>query len=142
MIYGELDEMQKEQFAWAFNAVGSRFWKTDSAVENYRPCSELVPIGDMFNHRNPPNVKTVHLHEQDVVCFLYLGGGEECYPQDLFITYGQPYNPHRFLVIFGFVPTDMPELWSHLLLSQTNTYTGDVAKMVFICKDGAIAQQV
>jgi hypothetical protein len=143
VICGELDDTQKEQFTWAFNVVGSRFWKTESATEeNYSPRSELVPVGDMFNHRGSPNVKIVHDHEQDAVCFVYLGGDEACYPQDLFITYGQPYNPHRFLMIFGFVDTDMHELWSHLLLSETNPYSSDVAKMVFTCKDGTISQQV
>lgn len=143
-----LDEGRKDRFEWAFNAVGSRFWKTESAVvENYRPRSELVPLGDMFNHRDPPNVKIVHDHEKDAVCFVYLGeeegGGEQCcYPQDLFITYGQPYNPHRFLMIFGFVPTDMKEMWSHFILSDTNPHGGDVAKMVFSCEEGMVPQQI
>ncbi|KAL7541496.1 hypothetical protein ACHAXR_010973 [Thalassiosira sp. AJA248-18] len=143
VICGEFNEEEKEQFKWGFDAVGSRFWKTESAIEeNYQPRSELVPLGDMFNHNDSPNVKIFHDHEQDAVCFLYLGGDEECYPQDLFITYGQPYNPHRFLMIFGFVPTEMQELWSHFIFSDTNPYSGDVAKMVFTCKDGMISQQV
>ncbi len=145
----ELDRNEKEQFTWAFDAVGSRFWKTTSSInkEDYQPRSELVPIGDMFNHREPPNVKLYHDNEGDAVCFLYLGEeGEEdnltCYPKDLLITYGLHYNPHRFLVIFGFVPTDMKEIWSHFVFSDNNPYSSDISKMVFQCKDGFIPQDV
>mmetsp|Transcript_18580 Transcript_18580/g.30413 ORF Transcript_18580/g.30413 Transcript_18580/m.30413 type:complete len:418 (+) Transcript_18580:73-1326(+) len=146
----KLEGKEKEQFTWAFDAVGSRFWKTTSTIkEDYQPRSELVPVGDMFNHREPPNVKLYHDNEGDAVCFLYLGENDDteddkltCYPKDLLITYGLGYNPHRFLVIFGFVPTDMKEIWCHFVFSDDNPYSVDVSKMVFQCKDGSIPQDV
>jgi SET domain len=125
---------------WAFQAVGSRFWKTASVEEQQDSHSELVPIGDMFNHRDPPNVQMVP-HKEDQVTFVYLGEDESA-GKDLFITYGHPSNPHRFLVIFGFVPTDMRHLWSHTIYSDSNPYSNDVTKMVFETADGTITQHV
>ncbi len=61
--------------------------------------SELVPFGDMMNHRDPPNVQMVPLPDStDQVCFAYLGddndygenddddGDETCYERDLFLS--------------------------------------------------------
>jgi len=46
---------------WAFCAVNSRFWKTNplAGAQDRRQTSELVPLGDMLNHRDPPNVEMV-----------------------------------------------------------------------------------
>ena len=55
---------------WAFQAVGSRFWKTAPFNPDEPPTTELVPIGDMFNHRDPPNVAITH--EQDTGAVLYI----------------------------------------------------------------------
>jgi hypothetical protein len=142
---GEIDDPENApefaDFRWAFQAVGSRFWKTAS-VQHEDSRSELVPIGDMFNHRDPPNVQMVP-HKEDQVTFVYLGGGEdESASKDLYITYGHPSNPHRFLVVFGFVPTDMRHLWSHTIYSDSNPYSNDVTNMVFETADGTISQHV
>ena len=150
---------KNEQARFAFCAVSSRFWKTSSSEERTaaimkgttpspetdNATSELVPVGDMFNHREPPNVAITH--EGDYVNFVYKGNAgaaddQEDETKDLYITYGQPSNPHRFLGIFGFVPvSDMPNLWSHLVYMD-NPFTDDVEKMVFRTSDGGIPKQV
>jgi len=141
---------------WAFQAVNSRFWKTNplegAKQLDMLPTSELVPLGDMMNHRDPPNVQMVP-EDPEHVCFAYMGDdadetscASENYERDLFLTYGQPGNPHRFLVIFGFVPNaqSMPNVWSHLVYGDTNPYgsAAQVDKMVFHVEDGTVAQHV
>jgi hypothetical protein len=149
------------QAKWAFLSVSSRFWKTSSSAEggksaaiakgttateengNDDSTTELVPVGDMFNHREPPNVAITH--EGDFVNFVYrgnTGSDPEMASKDLYITYGQPSNPHRFLGIFGFVPVDdMPDVWSHIVYPN-NPFADDVEKMVFRTADGNVPKQV
>lgn len=145
-----------EDARFAFCAVCSRFWKTTSTEEGTAALmkgtatenpdtpstSELVPVGDMFNHKEPPNVGIAH--DGEYVCFYYKGsqdGNVDC--KDLFITYGQPSNAHRFMGIFGFVPSaeDMPNVWSHVVY-QNNPYSDDVEKMTFRTSDGDVPKQV
>jgi len=132
---------QQNLLFWAFNAVASRFWKTQPPVKrsDLKPWTEMVPIGDMFNHREPPNVEVMSKLPGSVD-FVYRGDGKET---DLYITYGQPNNPHRFLVIFGFVPSeeDMPTVWSHLTLAD-NPFSVQVPQMSFRTKDGRIPKMV
>mmetsp|Transcript_20402 Transcript_20402/g.30607 ORF Transcript_20402/g.30607 Transcript_20402/m.30607 type:complete len:168 (-) Transcript_20402:2208-2711(-) len=106
---------------WAFNAVNSRFWKTNPSenAKIIKQTSELVPLGDMFNHRDPSNVQMIP-EDSDYVTFAYKGDDDNddednsTNEKDIFISYGQPSNPHRFLVIFKFAPRAeyMPKLWS------------------------------
>ena len=138
----QLDDKEDiRQFKWAFQAVGSRFWTTQPNNPTDVPVTELCPVGDMYNHREPSNVK-VNSHEHGAIDFVYKGADEK-YPdnKDLFITYGQPSNPHRFLAIFGFVPEDMPYVWSHLTYPD-NPFTDNVPHMVFRTHDGAIPKIV
>jgi len=131
-----LGDWKEDELKWAFHAVGSRCWKTAPSNESEAPNTELVPVGDMFNHREPPNVAITH--DGGCVKFVYKGNAEE---KDLFITYGQPSNPHRFLVIFGFVPEDMTHVWSHIAYPD-NPFSVDVSKMVFRAADGMIPKVV
>jgi len=141
-------------FLWAFRAVNSRFWKTTPKEEHadvIKPTSELVPIGDMFNHRDPPNVQMIP-EDGDFVTFAYncdseSGGadsGDARDDIDLFITYGQPANPHRFLAIFGFPPCVefMPNLWCHLDYSSTNPHASKFDEMVFDSQTGKVSETV
>lgn len=132
------DPLDTERLKWAFHAVGSRFWKTKPLNEDEDSNSELVPVGDMFNHREPPNVATTH--DGGMVNFVYRGDADGN-NKDLFISYGQPSNPHRFLAIFGFVPDDMPRVWSHVAYPN-NPFTADVPNMVFDAKTGRIPKIV
>ena len=141
---------------WAFDAVKSRFWKAIDPVSG-KETSELVPIGDMFNHREPPNVAITHDKDSGNVNFIYRGdsdgnddnddddnndgGGGGGGGKDLFITYGQPSNAHRFLATFGFVDATMPCVWSNLAYPN-NPYASDVPNMVFRARDGHVPKIV
>lgn len=85
-----------------YNTVFSRCWKVENSTD-------LVPIGDMFNHGYPANV-FVEPNERSID-FFYKGGDDTT----LSLNYGNPSNPHRFLMVFGFVDPNMVELWSHLV---------------------------
>jgi len=145
----ELDEWKEddptdtERLKWAFQMGASRCWKTDpsgiseaSAAET--ATTELVPVGDMFNHREPANL--ILKHDGDSVNFVYKGDANND-NKGLYLSYGTPYNPHRFLVMFGFCPEEMPEVWSHLYLPN-NPFSEDASKMVFRTSDGAIPDAV
>mmetsp|Transcript_8003 Transcript_8003/g.18600 ORF Transcript_8003/g.18600 Transcript_8003/m.18600 type:complete len:454 (+) Transcript_8003:35-1396(+) len=155
-VESDSDDDDFNQARWAFCAISSRFWKTSSTEEETAAImkgetgggdnvddatSELVPVGDMFNHREPPNVAITH--EGDYVNFVYKGNTEkDAETKELYITYGQPSNPHRFLGIFGFVPIDdMPNVWSHVVYNN-NPFTNDVENMVFRAQDGHVPKKV
>lgn len=127
-----------EKLKWAFRAVASRSWKTVPQQENENPNTEMVPVGDMFNHCEPPNVAVTH--DGDSVNFVYKGTANEN-SKDLYLSYGQPSNPHRFLAIFGFVPTDMPFVWSHIAYPD-NPFSANVSEMVVRASDGNIPKIV
>lgn len=132
----EDDPQATELLKWAFNAVSSRFWKTEPKTVDQKATSELVPIGDMFNHREPANVAITH--GPDSVNFVYKGDAND--DKALYISYGSSYNPHRFMVVFGFCP-EMPEVWSHLHYPN-NPFSEDASKMVFRTADGGIPENV
>jgi len=138
----ESDPLDMETAKWAFHAVGSRCWKTApiNKDDGEAPNTELVPVGDMFNHREPPNVAITH--DGGSVNFVYKGNDEDDEDnKNLYITYGQPSNPHRFLAIFGFVPNDMTHVWSHLAYPD-NPFSADASKMVVRASDGMVPKIV
>lgn len=69
---------QASALKWAFQAVNSRFWKQNPLGQKQvvKATSELVPIGDMMNHRDPPNVQMVP-EDPNYVTFAYLGDDKE-----------------------------------------------------------------
>ena len=151
---GRDGDESKRLARWAFSAVSSRFWNSRSTeaatvalmegangnAERDTGTSELVPVGDMFNHREPPNVGITHEGEE-FVTFVYKGTNGEKNGKDLYISYGQPGNVHRFLGIFGFIPDGIPNVWSHVSY-PSNPFSDDVERMVFRTSDGQIADQV
>lgn len=130
-----------DALTWAFGAVSSRCWKpVVSETDSTRATSmtELVPVGDMFNHREPPNVALTH-DDDGSVNFIYKGNvGNSKDERGLYLTYGSSWNPHRFLVMFGFCDTSMPHVWSQLVLPPNNPHGDDPANMVFGTADGSI----
>jgi hypothetical protein len=141
-FFGDDDDasLDEDTLKRAFCSVSSRCWKTVPLDDSTAPNTELVPVGDMFNTRDPPNVAILHDSDSDNVSFVYLGDEDEN-NKNLYITYGQPSNPHRFLAIFGFVDTSMPYAWSHLTYPD-NPFCDDVSQMVVRASDGMVPKQV
>jgi hypothetical protein len=54
------------------------FWKTNPSenAKIIKQTSELVPLGDMFNHRDPPNVQMIP-EDSDYVTFAYKGDDDD-----------------------------------------------------------------
>jgi len=136
---------------WAFNVVTTRSWRyqqDDNDNDMIRPI--MVPFGDMFNHKEPPNVVVRDADNFDAVEFVLAkdveldeSKGEEC---DLFLSYGLT-NPHRFLGVFGFVDETMPEVFCQVLFNNPTPELirlgcNDRSKMVYRTTDGGISTAV
>ena len=138
--------------------------------EGYERC-DIVPFGDMYElgeyrHRN--HVST--FHAVSIFALPHIRRFNHCSEKDLeldydekdnflaytahavragaplHISYGRPTNPYRFLTIFGFCDTGMPEMFSQITLetpTKRHQEMGyDLDTMVFRSKDGAIANAV
>jgi hypothetical protein len=126
-------------------------------VDMIRPI--LVPFGDMFNHKEPPNVIVRDSDAFDSVDFVLAydtnvpSHHHHDDPQEgstsnvgLFLSYGLT-NPHRFLTVFGFCDESMPEVFSQLLFHNPtpeliNLGCNDRSKMVYRTSDGGISTAV
>jgi hypothetical protein len=110
------------EIQWAYQIVSSRCWKQprskeDDSRDNTWRCTDLVPMGDMFNHREPSNV-VVTVTSDDSIDFVYTGSVvDNCNDTGLYLSYGLGSNPHRFLAVFGFVDESMPVFRSRCLLA-------------------------
>lgn len=148
---------------WAFNVVMTRCWRyaqdsDDGDDDMVRPI--VVPFGDMFNHREPPNVVVKDSDLFDSVDFVLASdtvvpnhhrhhqGQEENEEHSvrLFLSYGLT-NPHRFLTVFGFCDESMPEVFSQLLFHNPTPELIDLgcndrSKMVYRTSDGGISTTV
>mmetsp|Transcript_5216 Transcript_5216/g.15184 ORF Transcript_5216/g.15184 Transcript_5216/m.15184 type:complete len:480 (-) Transcript_5216:2248-3687(-) len=130
-----------ELLRWAFNVVFTRCWGQDGDEEENR--KDLVPMGDMFNHRHPGNVAIVY--DEDRNCNIILKGNVK--PGDtLHLSYGFPTNPYRFLVVFGFVDESLEAIYSQLLSAKPTKRHVDmgynVEKMTFNTTDGSFTEEV
>ena len=143
------DGVDDEFSLWAFNVVMTRCWRyaqDSDDVDMVRPI--VVPFGDMFNHKEPPNVMVKDSDAFDSVEFVLaedmeVTDGKDC---NLYLSYGLT-NPHRFLIIFGFCDETMPEVFSQLLFSNptptlVNLGCNDRSKMVYRTSDGSISTTV
>jgi len=138
-----------EILMWVFNVVHTRCWIYDDEVatngdEKGRPI--IVPVGDMFNHREPPNVFVRDSDTSDVVEFAYTGESNANGDDGLYLSYGLT-NPHRFLVIFGFCDTSMPEIFSQLIFTDPSKEMislccNDRQQMCYKTDDGAISNSI
>ena len=137
---------------WAFNVVFSRCWiYSDTQQQGIDADANIVPLGDMFNHREPANIivsDDIEKNEDNVEFQLLLNdetttAGTQ---QQLFLSYGLN-NPHRFLVIFGFVDESMPEIFSQIVFTNPcpeliELGCEDRSKMVYRTEDGLISNAV
>lgn len=160
---------------WAYQVVGSRCWRhprqvapqsasfssetEDDDTNEFWRDTEMVPMGDMFNHRTPSNVVVVRSSVGGGVDFVYTGqqlGSDPVVDHNndhddddtgLYLSYGATTNSHRFLTIFGFVDTSMKEVWSQLVFSDPDERLqtlgcNDKVQMVVRTMDGAVAAPV
>ncbi len=144
-----VDSVTDDFLKWAFNVVMTRCWRYEQSDDDddiVRPIA--VPFGDMFNHREPPNVMVKDSDSFDAVEFVL--SEDIDVPDDeergLYLSYGLT-NPHRFLTVFGFCDETMPEVFSQLLFSKPtpeliNLGCEDRSKMVYRTADGGISTSV
>ncbi len=146
--------LNKEAFKWIFNIVHTRCWSyEDEGDDGSRPI--IVPLGDMFNHKEPANVFVQDSPTSSVVEFIYssemgdedeININQEEKNKGLYLSYGLK-NPHRFLIIFGFCDTTMPEIFSQLIFSNPSREMiqmgcNDRAEMVYRTEDGSISNAI
>eukprot|EP00977_Amphora_coffeiformis_P012375 scaffold3058_cov177-Amphora_coffeaeformis.AAC.12 len=139
---------------WAFQVVFTRAWRypedknsgnddeKNGGGDSNERC-DIVPFGDMFNHNVHKNLDLDYdVHDN----FLAYTAKPATAKSPLHISYGRPTNPYRFLTIFGFCDTGMPEIFSQITLKnpskQHQAMGYDLDKMVFRTKDGDISQPV
>jgi Fe-S oxidoreductase len=119
--------------------------------------SDIVPLGDFFNHFDPANVVVNYVddsanenncseHDSAVKFVLNQDIAMNENPQ-LFLSYGLTTNPYRFLVLFGFANDQMKELYSQVLFTKPSKEMIDLgcadrSKMVYRTKDGAVANTI
>jgi hypothetical protein len=124
---------------WAFNVVFTRAWGKDGDENR----TDIVPMGDMFNHGYPGNV-FIHYDEEDN-CNVVLKHDVEA-GTPLYLSYGMETNPYRFMVVFGFVDESQTSIFSQVIASDPSKrhvdMGYDLSKMVFNTTDGAIAEEV
>jgi hypothetical protein len=133
----------EETLRWIFNCVFTRCWRYPDPSEDGEERCDMVPLGDMFNHNAKQTIE-VDYDDDGSVSFSLRYDSLEGSP--LYLSYGMPTNPHRFLVAYGFVDESLPEIFCQILSnepSQKLVNMGyDSTKMVFRTTDGAIANAV
>jgi SET domain len=122
---------------WAYNVVFTRCQTSWGEAA-------IIPMADMFNHAAESNVDLVYDNEGNshVITTRDVQAGEP-----LFLSYGQPTNPSRFLAYYGFFDQSPPATFCKLLTdrvpSQEIINLGfDYNRMVFWVKDGGVAEEV
>ena len=138
---------------WAFSVVFTRSWTTSYKV-NGESASVLVPLGDMFNHNSAKaNVKVVQDTPTSDVTLVWKDDNDyikkthhhSSTNQGLYINYGFPEWPARFIFTFGFLDTSSPYIFSNITFDTTVETSAkgmgftDTSKMVFYTEDGAIS---
>lgn len=131
----------KDLLLWTFNVVFTRCWGKADFKDDDR--HDLVPMGDMFNHGEPPNVFIDYDDNQD--CNIVLKGDVDP-STPLKLSYGHATTPSKFLSIFGFVDFAQPKIFCQILAndpSQRHVDMGyDTDKMLFDTRDGSISEAV
>ena len=142
--FNEDEEQRATLYQWAYNVVYSRCWK---AADDLEGSCELVPIGDLFNHKEPASVAVdVNLSNKEDGSIDFVLQADMETPQFLSLSYGVT-NPHRALVMFGFVDESMPSVFSQVVFpdaSQEHIEMGcnDRDRMVYTARDGGISETV
>lgn len=128
-------------FQWVYNVVYTRCWKFSDELDS--GATELVPMGDLFNHRDPANVAVESNPRSTTVDFILQSDGATNFS----LSYGLATNSHRFLVVFGFVDETMPEIFCQVVFPEATPEQvvlgcQDRSKMVYGSEDGAISDTI
>ena len=127
-------------FQWAYNVVYTRCWKFSDELDS--GATEIVPMGDLFNHKEPANVAVESDSSSTTANFVLQSDGAT----DFSLSYGLATNAHRFLVVFGFVDETMPEIFCQVVFPEATPEQvllgcQDRSKMCY-SQDGAISDTV
>jgi hypothetical protein len=143
------EKVDPDLILWAFNIVTTRCWRYAQDLNDtdvIRPI--IVPIGDLMNHHEPPNVFVRDSDANGNVDFVLAHDVtvEDDTVSNLYLSYGLT-NPHRFLIVFGFVDTSMPEIFSQLIFNNPtpeliNLGCNDRSKLVYRTSDGGISTTI
>jgi hypothetical protein len=154
---------------WALSVVFTRCWGVDEDEHNndslnnkgYNDSNKMdkschiAPIGDMLNHAE--NATTFLDYDEAGNCNIFLKRdvpaanvdaltGTTTSPSPLSLSYGKTTNPSRFLVLYGFVDTTQPRIFSQILVtdpSQQHKNLGySVDRMTLDTHDGSIAPEI
>jgi hypothetical protein len=137
---------------WAYNVIYTRCWNgSDEAGDKGSLDTEIVPMGDMFNHREPSNAFVRHINGAVEIVYQPTSNrtsfNQQLPVEDICISYGRATNAHRFLILFGFVDETMSEVFCEMVFPNPSAQhkalgCEDRSKMVFRTSDGAIANAV
>ncbi|KAL3936458.1 MAG: hypothetical protein SGBAC_008223 [Bacillariaceae sp.] len=141
-VLGDGTKDDKEVLLWAFNVVFTRCWGKEDFDDKNR--HDLVPMGDMFNHGDPPNT-FIDYDEVTDDCHIILK--EDVDPSTpLKLSYGHSRVPSKFLSVFGFVDESQSEIFCQMLVAdptKRHVEVGyDTDKMLFDTRDGTIADVI
>ena len=129
-----------ELFQWAYNVVYTRCWKFSDELDS--GATEIVPMGDLFNHNEPANVAVESDSSSSTTNFVLQSDGAT----DFSLSYGLATSAHRFLVVFGFVDETMPDIFCQVVFleatpEQVLLGCQDRSKMCY-SQEGAISDTI
>lgn len=133
---GRGDELVK----WAFSVVFTRSWRSQSGDE-----ATIVPVGDMFNHREVADVEVAETPASDCISFVLKNDVKA--QSEIHLCYG-PHSPANFIAVFGFVDESMMTVPSHIEIPNADNNVKLVRlgcterKNMVYRRDGAISDAV
>jgi hypothetical protein len=127
--------------------------------------TDIVPLGDMFNHACPANVVVNYvdgssrdtmnekrndedsMNEVKFVLTQDIEVDQQSAHEQLCLSYGLTINPYRFLILFGFVNENMKEIFCQVLFTNPSKEMIDLgcndrARMVYGTSDGGIGRAI
>lgn len=132
-----------EERMWAYNIICSRSWRHEPEDTNAGGLDlnvEMVPVGDMFNHRDPESV-IISNAQEDEIHFCAKAKNSK---GELYLSYGLPASIDRFLIRFGFVDEATEYCFTEICFTDPSPELVALGcqereRMVVRCEDGALS---
>jgi len=129
-------KLNQELAKFVYNVVFTRSWESSGGDR------KIIPVADMINHGNSPNVEL--LYDENGSCQVVLI--KDVSPgEPLCLSYGDSTNPSRFLAQYGFL-NEAPATYCKILFSNPSREIQEIgydpSKMLFSTENGAISQTV